>query len=73
MYLKKLQIFLRKFDSLQVNSQLLEAVQQKVSISQQLEDWETDLHLVIGNKKRSGMSSLFNPFLMTPKGKNRLY
>jgi hypothetical protein len=36
---------------LQVNSQLLEAVQQKVAISQQLEDWETDLHLVIGSRQ----------------------
>ena len=32
---------------MQVSSQLMEAVQQKVSLSQQLEEWEVDLQVML--------------------------
>ena len=35
----------------QASEQLLEAVQQKVQIAEQLEQWESDIHTVIGKHK----------------------
>ena len=34
----------------QASVQLLEAVQQKVSLAEQLEQWESDIQIVIGDK-----------------------
>merc|ERR1712110_326574 len=33
-----------RIDLMQVNSQLLEAIQQKVELSQQLDQWQVDMH-----------------------------
>ena len=38
-------LYLSSFiDLMQVNSQLLEAIQQKVELSQQLDQWQVDMH-----------------------------
>ncbi|TRY70489.1 hypothetical protein TCAL_10105 [Tigriopus californicus] len=37
---------------MQVNSQLLEAIQQKVELSQQLDDWKTDMELLLEGQIR---------------------
>jgi len=39
-----------RIDFMQANSQLLEAVQQKVVIAEQLDEWQADLHVVIGQR-----------------------
>lgn len=36
-----------KMDMMSLNSQLLDAIQQKLSLSQQLEAWQDDMHRVI--------------------------
>eukprot|EP00092_Neocalanus_flemingeri_P067246 GFUD01082040.1.p1 GENE.GFUD01082040.1~~GFUD01082040.1.p1 ORF type:complete len:219 (-),score=98.54 GFUD01082040.1:86-679(-) len=36
-----------RIEKMQVSSQLMEAVQQKVSLSQQLEEWEVDLQVIL--------------------------
>ena len=38
--------------SMQVNSQLLEAIQQKVELSQQLEEWQTDMEQLLEGQMR---------------------
>ena len=37
-------LFFFPTDLMQVNSQLLEAIQQKVELSQQLDQWQVDMH-----------------------------
>jgi len=54
-----------RIEVMQVSSQLMEAVQQKVSLSQQLEEWEVDLQIMLqeqvkdklGNSSQSEKSS----------------
>ncbi len=37
---------------MQINSQLLEAIQQKVELSQQLEQWQVDMELLLGEQMK---------------------
>lgn len=46
-----------RIESMQVNSQLLEAVQQKVKLSQQLEDWEVDLQLLLQDQVKDKLDT----------------
>ena len=68
----KMRVFVRQsLFTTQVSSQLIEAVQQKVSLSQQLEEWEVDLQvmlqeqvkekLVRNTSNQSGQSSGSDP------------
>ena len=44
----KMRVFVKQsLFTTQVSSQLIEAVQQKVSLSQQLEEWEVDLQVML--------------------------
>lgn len=40
----EIQLARTRIDLMQVNSQLLEAIQQKVELSQQLDQWQVDMH-----------------------------
>merc|ERR1719206_722218 len=42
-------------ESMQVNSKLIEAVQQKVTLSQQLEEWEVDLQAMLQEQVKDKM------------------
>merc|ERR1712013_849490 len=44
-----------RIESMQVNSQLIEAVQQKVTLSQQLEEWEVDLQVMLHEQVKNKM------------------
>jgi len=44
-----------RIESMQVNSQLIEAVQQKVTLSQQLEEWEVDLQVMLQEQVKNKM------------------
>ena len=45
---------------MQVSSQLMEAVQQKVSLSQQLEEWEVDLQVMLQEQVKDKLGSNTN-------------
>ncbi|XP_076176676.1 bicaudal D-related protein homolog [Ptiloglossa arizonensis] len=49
-----------RIDVLQANSQLMEAIQQKVELSQQLEQWQMDVQLLLDEHVRSKMMPLAN-------------
>ncbi|XP_078598202.1 BICD family-like cargo adapter 1 isoform X3 [Branchiostoma floridae x Branchiostoma japonicum] len=46
-----------KIDVMNLDSQLLEAIQQKISLSQQLEDWQVDMHTLLNKKVRAELQS----------------
>ncbi|CAG0897556.1 unnamed protein product [Darwinula stevensoni] len=46
-----------RIESLQVNSQLLEAVQQKVELSQQLEQWQVDMQSLLDEQLKEKLRS----------------
>ncbi|XP_067015291.2 bicaudal D-related protein homolog [Anabrus simplex] len=46
-----------RIDVMQANSQLLEAIQQKVELSQQLEQWQMDMHALLDDKVRKKLTS----------------
>ncbi|XP_059479250.1 bicaudal D-related protein homolog [Neocloeon triangulifer] len=45
-----------RIDVLQVNSQLMEAVQQKIELSQQLEQWQMDMQLLLDDQMRQKLT-----------------
>lgn len=44
-----------RIDMLQINSQLMEAIQQKIELSEQLEQWQMDMQTLIDDHLRSKM------------------
>ncbi|KZC12585.1 Bicaudal D-related protein like protein [Dufourea novaeangliae] len=49
-----------RIDVLQANSQLMEAIQQKIELSQQLEQWQMDVQLLLDEHVRSKMMPVRN-------------
>ncbi|XP_050728980.1 bicaudal D-related protein homolog isoform X1 [Eriocheir sinensis] len=47
-----------RIDVMQVNSQLMEAIQQKVELSQQLEQWQVDMQQLLDEQMRRKLSKL---------------
>ncbi|XP_046444144.1 bicaudal D-related protein homolog [Daphnia pulex] len=45
-----------RIDVLQINSQLLEAIQQKVELSQQLDQWQVDMQQLLDDQMKSKLS-----------------
>jgi len=45
-----------RIDNLQINSQLLEAIQQKIELSQQLDQWQVDMQQLIEEQMKSKLS-----------------
>lgn len=45
-----------RIDMLQINSQLMEAIQQKIELSEQLEQWQMDMQTLIDEHLRSKMA-----------------
>jgi len=45
-----------RIDVLQINSQLLEAIQQKIELSQQLDQWQVDMHQLIEDQMKTKLS-----------------
>ncbi|KAL0273109.1 UNVERIFIED_CONTAM: hypothetical protein PYX00_005863 [Menopon gallinae] len=52
----ELQLARVRIDLLQVNSQLMEAVQQKVELSQQLEQWQVDMQCLLDEQMRAKLT-----------------
>nr|XP_050868680.1 bicaudal D-related protein homolog isoform X1 [Vespula vulgaris] len=50
-----------RIDVLQANSQLMEAIQQKVELSQQLEQWQIDVQVLLDEQVRSKLTPTSNP------------
>ena len=53
----------------QVNSQLMEAIQQKVELSQQLDQWQQDMQELLEeqmNRKMVGISLCLKPLELVP-------
>ncbi|XP_046386934.1 bicaudal D-related protein homolog [Ischnura elegans] len=46
-----------RIDLLQINSQLIEAIQQKVELSQQLEQWQMDMHLLLDEQMKKKLTT----------------
>ncbi|XP_071448844.1 bicaudal D-related protein homolog [Hetaerina americana] len=46
-----------RIDLLQINSQLIEAVQQKIELSQQLEQWQMDMHLLLDEQMKKKLTT----------------
>lgn len=46
-----------RIDVLQANSQLMEAIQQKVELSQQLEQWQMDMHALLDEQMRRKLTN----------------
>uniref|UniRef100_A0A6I8N3S9 BICD family like cargo adaptor 1 n=2 Tax=Ornithorhynchus anatinus TaxID=9258 RepID=A0A6I8N3S9_ORNAN len=64
-----------KVDMMALNGQLLDAIQQKLNLSQQLEAWQDDMHRVIDRqlmakhqKERSRPAASFSGGLRAPRG-----
>ena len=51
-FLFSIELAKERVASMQVNSQLLEAIQQKVELSQQLEEWQTDMEQLLEGQMR---------------------
>ncbi|XP_069976686.1 bicaudal D-related protein homolog isoform X4 [Penaeus vannamei] len=47
-----------RIDVMQINSQLMEAIQQKVELSQQLEQWQVDMQQLLDEQMRKKLSKL---------------
>lgn len=47
-----------RIDVMQINSQLMEAIQQKVELSQQLEQWQVDMQQLLDEQMRRKLSKL---------------
>lgn len=45
-----------RLDMVKLDSQLLEAIQQKVALSREIEDWETDMQEVLDTQIRTRMN-----------------
>jgi uncharacterized membrane protein len=46
-----------RIDMMQVNSQLMEAIQQKIQLSQQLEQWQVDMQQLLDEQMRRKLST----------------
>lgn len=46
-----------RIDMMQVNSQLMEAIQQKIQLSQQLEQWQVDMQQLLDEQMRHKLST----------------
>lgn len=54
-----------RIDVLQVNSQLMEAIQQKIELSQQLEQWQMDMQALLDEHVRSKLTPANLPIAST--------
>lgn len=47
-----------RIDMLQINSQLMEAIQQKIELSEQLEQWQMDMQTLLDEHVRSKLAPM---------------
>ncbi|KAB7504933.1 Bicaudal D-related-like protein [Armadillidium nasatum] len=59
-----------RIDVMQVNSQLMEAIQQKVELSQQLEQWQVDMQQLLDDQMRRKLDRLENSGVFAAKALN---